>query len=115
MRKVQQTMGIEKGFTAASGQQAQLMAKQDRANVVISALHLSDMTGVQLAQAIRADSQCMDVGFILASSESDAGELNLLQGMPRTVLMHKPFDVRKLAQSLAEATGIAASELLPAP
>jgi len=115
IRKFLQTMGIEKVFTAASGQQAHLMAKQDKANAVISAMHLSDMTGVQLAQALRADGQCSEVGFILASSESDAGELSSLLGMPRTVLMHKPFDLAKLAQSIAEATGLAASELLSAP
>jgi CheY-like chemotaxis protein len=75
-------------------------------------MHLADMTGVQLAQALHDDSACSGVGFVLASSESDGGEVHKALEAPLTVLLPKPFDLRQLAQSLAQATGRAVEEIL---
>ena len=68
-------------------------------------MHLADMTGVQLAQALHDDPACDRVGFVLASSESDGGDAIKALDAPLTVLLPKPFTVRRLAQALAQATG----------
>lgn len=111
IRRYFQQLGIEKVHTTASGKEALDLAGRVQAQVVLSAMHLSDMTGVELAGVLRASDP--DVGFVLASSESEAGEIDPLLAAPRTVLLPKPFDLRKLARSLAEATGRAPEEILP--
>ena len=73
--------------------------------MVVSALHLSDMTGVELASALRADPACGGVGFVLATSEADADAAAAVAHWPRAVLIPKPFDLRHLADAIAAAAG----------
>ena len=47
----------------------------------------------------------------MATSESDTEASSALLKMPHIVLMPKPFDLRKLALALAQATGRVAGEL----
>jgi eukaryotic-like serine/threonine-protein kinase len=112
VRKYLQKLGIEKVRLTGSGKQALELTKQEPTHVILSSMHLADMTGVQLAQALRNDQACAGVGFVLASSESDGGEANKVLDAPLTVLLPKPFDLRGLARSLAQATGRAAEEIL---
>ena len=99
MRKYLQELGIENVRATGSGRQALEMAKQEGTDVILSSMHLADMTGVQLAQALHDDPGCSGVGFVLASSDSDGGEASKALDAPRTVLLPKPFDLRRLAQS----------------
>ena len=57
-------------------------------------MHLTDMTGVQLAQVLHEDPGCSGVGFVLASSESDGGEASKVLDAPLTALLPKPFDLQ---------------------
>jgi len=103
---------IEKVLTTASGQQALELAKREGANVVLSSMHLGDMTGVQLAQAMHDEPGCSGVGFVLVSSDCEGGEASKLRDVPLTALLAKPIDLRRLAQSLAQATGRVLEEIL---
>jgi CheY-like chemotaxis protein len=103
VRKYLQELGVEKVHSAASGKEALELARQHDAQVVVSSMHLADMTGEELAKMIRADAAHMGLGFVLATSEV-AGHA-ALRAIPHTVLMPKPFDAQKLAAALAEATG----------
>jgi serine/threonine-protein kinase len=105
VRKYLQELGIDKVHTAASGKQALELAKPHDAHVLISAMHLADMTGVQLAQMIRGDASYANLGFVLATSGGESEDVAPLHAMPHTVLMPKPFDAQKLAAALAAATG----------
>jgi CheY-like chemotaxis protein/tRNA A-37 threonylcarbamoyl transferase component Bud32 len=105
VRQYLQALGIENVRIGNSGRQALELARDAGTDVILSSLHLADMTGVQLAQALHADPACAGVGFVLASSESDGGEASKLLGVARTVLLQKPFDLRGLAEALARATG----------
>src|SRR5262249_11856830 len=105
VRQYLRKLGIEKVHATSSGRQALELAKQHGAQVLLSAMHLADMTGLQLAQALHADPDCPGVGFVLASSESDGGEAGKAPDIPRSALLPKPFDLHQLAQSLAQATG----------
>jgi serine/threonine-protein kinase len=111
IRRFFQQLGIEKIHTTGSGKEAIEQAGRLHANVVLSSMHLSDMTGVELAGALPA--ACPGVGFVLASSASDTGDAAAAQVSPGTVLLPKPFDLRQLARSLAEATGRAPEDILP--
>jgi two-component system chemotaxis response regulator CheY len=115
VRKYLQELSIDQVHGTGSGKVALDLAKQRKADVLLSALHLSDMTGVQLAQELRAGVEFANVGFVLASSESPSGEALAVLAAPRTVLLPKPFDVRQLARALAEAAGRSAENLPGAP
>jgi serine/threonine protein kinase len=88
-----------------SGQQALELAKREGASVVVSSMYLGDMTGLELAQALRDDPGCSGIGFVLASSDSGSVAASETQDAPLVVLLQKPYDLRRLAQSLAQATG----------
>jgi two-component system chemotaxis response regulator CheY len=113
VRSYLQQLGVRNIHTSGAGRQALALAREVHAHVLLSAMHLSDMTGLQLAEALYAEPECAGMGFILASSESDSDPSGTLARNPRSVLLPKPFDLRRLAQSLAQATGRAPEELLP--
>lgn len=98
-------LGLLNVHSTGSGAQAVALVKQHRANAIISTMHLSDMTGVQLATLMREDAECANAGFVLMSSESDTSQAQAVLDNPRSVLLMKPFDLKQLAQSIAVATG----------
>jgi CheY-like chemotaxis protein len=111
VRKYLGELGIENVRATGSGRQVLEMARQKETDVILSSMHLADMTGVQLAQALHADADCSGVGFVLASSESDSGAVSTDLDSPLTVLLPKPFDLRQLARALAQATGRVVEEI----
>jgi serine/threonine protein kinase len=113
VRKYLQQLGILKVHSTGSGQQALTLAKDNGAHALLSTMHLADMTGVQLLQTVQSDAGCANVGFVLMSSEADLSEVGGILSGPRLVLLAKPFDLRKLAQALAQATGRALEDVLP--
>jgi serine/threonine protein kinase len=101
IRNFLKQLGIESVHATASGREAIETVKRVGGRVLITALHLSDMTGVQLAAALRAEPGCGTVGFLLATSESDAESTAGLPQDPRTTILRKPFDLARLRQSIA--------------
>jgi CheY-like chemotaxis protein len=105
IRRYLQQIGIDAVHATGSGHEALELAKRERAGVIVSAMHLSDMTGVQLAHAMLADRACDGIGFVLATSEADAHEHGAIPDSPRVTLMPKPFDPQRLAQSITAVVG----------
>jgi two-component system chemotaxis response regulator CheY len=108
-----QKLGFQNVTTAPSGEKALEIARSTPLRVVISAMHLADMTGVQLAQKLRAERLLAPIGFILITSQSDVREANLPGEGDDVVRLSKPFDQDRLAQALVAATGGPAAS--PAP
>ena len=101
IRNYLKQLGIESVQLTGTGREVIDIVKRGGAGVVVSSLHLSDMTGVQLAVALRGDPHGRDVGFVLATSGSGS---ELMAGFPqdaRTVVMPKPFDLDRLSQAIA--------------
>jgi CheY-like chemotaxis protein len=88
-----------------SGREGIEIAKRERADALISAMHLSDMTGVELARAVAADPACNRLGVVVATSEADAEHAVGLPSSPRVVVLTKPFDAQQLALSVASVVG----------
>jgi two-component system chemotaxis response regulator CheY len=109
-----QKLGFQDIPTVPSGQKALEVARNVPPRVVISAMHLADMTGVQLAQAIRAEASLSSTGFVLITSQADVPEANLQSQAGGPVRLPKPFDLDQLAQALSAATGGAGRQTLPA-
>src|SRR5262249_49673630 len=101
IRSYLQQLGMQSVHTTRSGREALEMAKRERAGVIISSMHLAAMTGLQLAGGLLADPGCEGIGFVLATSEADTQEPGAIPDSPRVVVMPKPFDSQRLAQSIA--------------
>jgi serine/threonine protein kinase len=102
-----QKIGFPEIQTCSSGKQALEAARATPPGVIISAMHLPDMTGVQLAQAMRAHDSLSSTGFVLITSATDAPEASLSSEAGHAARLPKPFDAEQLAQALATATASA--------
>jgi serine/threonine protein kinase len=112
IRKYLQQLGIDKVHATGSGKQALDLARETHAHALLSAMHLSDMTGIQLVEALHSSPDYAGVGIILASSDSETDETGVLARSERTVMMPKPFDLKKLAHAVANATGLPVADML---
>jgi CheY-like chemotaxis protein/tRNA A-37 threonylcarbamoyl transferase component Bud32 len=113
IRKYLQQLGITNVHTTGTGQQAIEIARKTGATALFSAMHLPDMTGLEMEEAFHALPQCADIGIVLATSGSEADETgSLIRDRKRTALLPKPFDLKRLALALAEATRRPAADLL---
>jgi serine/threonine protein kinase len=98
--KYLETEGFQNIIAVASGQEALQAIRNDRPDTVISALHLSDMTGMELARQIPAQSQNETPGFVLISSEEETADMGSLSKSGKAVLLLKPFTSVQLAGAL---------------
>jgi len=69
-------------------------------DLVISAMHLPDMTGTELIQKMRGDVATLDVAFILISSETSIRYLEPLRQAGVISILPKPFSRNQLRTSL---------------
>jgi serine/threonine-protein kinase len=105
IRRYLQQLGTGAVHVTGSGREALEVAKRERAGVIVSSMHLADMTGAELARALLADPGLTGIGFVLATSEADTQEPGAVPDSPRVVLMPKPFDPQRLAQAIAAVVG----------
>jgi CheY-like chemotaxis protein len=103
IRRYLDQLKINVAKAVTSGQEALAAAKECRADAIINAMHLADMTGVQLAKVLAADPACADIGFILATSETDGNPIAELPTARAVVVLSKPFDVTSLTRAVAQA------------
>jgi len=100
IRKYLQVQGIQNIAAAASGQEALQSVRAERPDTIISALHLPDMTGVQLAQQVHAEMTATAPGFVLISSEAEGSDAGSLSRCGKAVLVKKPFTPEQLLDAL---------------
>jgi CheY-like chemotaxis protein len=94
--------------TAASvgtGATALAAVREHKPDAIVSALHLSDTTGTELAKQVRAEFPDRPPGFVLVSSEAERDDATGLSKLDRVVVLHKPFTAEQLVQALSVATG----------
>jgi len=104
IRKYLQELGIKSIAAAASGAQALEAARVSPVSVIISAMHLPDMTGLALVDQIRTTSAFAGTGFVLITSQSDADHAHLAKQSQGVVLLSKPFDSAQLSHALRRAS-----------
>jgi serine/threonine protein kinase len=100
LRKYLQHQGIEQIVVAASGHEALEAVRTRRPGTIVSALHLPDMTGLQLAQQVRANSTASAPAFVLISSEAEGADVGSLSACGQTFLLKKPFTPEQLLDAL---------------
>jgi two-component system, chemotaxis family, chemotaxis protein CheY len=90
------------GF-ATSASEAIEGVRKLRPSVVVSAMHLSDASGIALAEQIQAEFGSESPSFILVTSESE--EAQSLSKLSRVRVLSKPFTAIQLAEAVKLATG----------
>lgn len=77
--------------------------KKRKPDLVISAMHLPDMTGTDLVSTMREDSQLEDVAFMLVSSETGYTYLEPIRQAGAVAILPKPFEPEHLHKALFSA------------
>ena len=98
-----EALGIRRIQRCRTGAEALEALPQFGAEVVVSAMHLDDMTGLELARRMATPTPGKRIGFVLISSTKDAGSLQDQTHEMGLILLAKPFDDQQLAVALREA------------
>lgn len=69
-------------------------------DVVIAALHLPDMTSLDLVRGLRSDASTEHLPFVLISSITAFSEIDPIRQAGATAILPKPFSARELKQVL---------------
>jgi two-component system chemotaxis response regulator CheY len=93
-------LGAEHLHWVDNGEQALEQMRNRQTDLVISAMHLPDMTGTELIQQMRADAGLLDVAFMLISSETHIRYLEPLRQAGVMAILPKPFSLEQLRKSL---------------
>jgi two-component system chemotaxis response regulator CheY len=104
IRKYLQAQGVQNVVAVTSGQEALQTMRSARPDAIISALHFADMTGVQLAQQVHAESKESAPGFVLISTEAESASVGTLSRCGLIVHLHKPFGPEQLVEALQVVT-----------
>ncbi|OYY95017.1 MAG: two-component system response regulator [Hydrogenophilales bacterium 28-61-23] len=92
--------GIVQVSTVRSGGEALAYLRDKPTSLVVSAFHLSDMTGADLIGAMRADEALAAVPFILVSSENRHQQLDPVRQSGSSGILPKPFSQAQLGAAL---------------
>jgi serine/threonine protein kinase len=109
IRKYLQAEGVQHIIAAVSGQEALQAVRTEHPDAIVSAMHLSDMTGVQLAQRIHEENKAAEPGFVLISSEGESSEAGTLSTYDKRVVLHKPFTPEQLVEALKLVSNLSQS------
>lgn len=96
------SLGSDRIRSTTEGQTALIAMNAFPPDVLISAYHLPDMTGLQLLAATRAEPMFRDVIFILVTSEHEPAATAILTADGRAASLPKPFGAEQLKQVLAK-------------
>jgi len=92
--------GIEHFDIALDGQSALETMAQFKPDLVISAMHLPDMTATDLVYKIREDENLNTVAFMLISSETGFDYIDPIKQAGVTGILPKPFSSEQLKRGL---------------
>ena len=90
-------ISIEKVTTGTMA--LKLMDKNEH-DLVISSMHLEDMTGTELVQNMRMDSDNIDIPFMLISSETSFRYLEPIRQAGVIAILPKPYEIEQLKRGL---------------
>lgn len=100
--EMMQALGLEPVRVAHDGQSALDLALQEPPGLVVSALHLPDMTGPALLTALRSQPDLMGLLFLLVSSGADRESIETLDSRGPVAFLSKPFTKEALAKALRQ-------------
>lgn len=93
-------LGVQDVEEFDSGSPALERMKLITPDVVLSAMHLPDMTGTDLVHSMRESKDLQDVTFLLVSSETHYRYLEPIRQSGSIAILPKPFKEKDLARAL---------------
>lgn len=99
-------LGVERIRSVPSGQEAWEAMLSQPPDVVISSMHLPDMTGADLVRRMRGHAGLRDVPFVLISSETDYEFLEPVRQSGTAAILAKPFEITALRHALLAAVDV---------
>jgi len=69
-------------------------------DIVLSSMHLPDMTGTEVVETMRQDPELEDITFLLVSSETHYRYLEPIRQAGAIAILPKPFSVQDLSRAL---------------
>ncbi|WP_455204937.1 response regulator [Kaarinaea lacus] len=93
-------MGVVNKQWVQNATQALAVMHKGKPDLVISAMHLEDMTGTELVQTMRMEPQLQDVPFMLISSETHYRYLEPIRQAGVIAILPKPFNAEQLKKAL---------------
>jgi serine/threonine protein kinase/DNA-binding response OmpR family regulator len=100
IRKHLQAQGVQDIVAVSTGTEVLETLRSQGRDVVVCALHLADMSGLQLAERIRDEVKTAPPGFVLISSEAESKEIGSLSRFGNAILLKKPFTAPQLGEAL---------------
>jgi serine/threonine protein kinase/CheY-like chemotaxis protein len=105
IRKYLEAQGVTVLEVVGTGADAAKAVAKHRPNVIVSAFHLPDATGLSLAKQVREDTTVRPPGFVLITSEAENEDVGSLSRLDSVMLLQKPFTAEQLGQALTVVTG----------
>ena len=93
-------IGISHRTWVRTGNEAIISMRKDMPDLVISAMHLEDMTGTELVQTMRADDNLQAIPFMLISSETHYRYLEPIRQAGVIAILQKPFTFEQLKKAI---------------
>ena len=90
------TLGIQQFTSFQTGSEALESIFSDVPDLVISSLHLEDMTGSDLVLKMRENPATVDTPFMLISTTTSFSELDTIKQAGASAVLPKPFDAKTL-------------------
>ena len=92
--------GVQNPLHKKDGRSALEAMSEEKPDLVISAMHLPDMTGTELVQSMRERPDLVDIPFMLISSETSEQYLEPIRQAGVIAILPKPFDPKDLRRAL---------------
>ncbi len=100
IQKQLEEIGVTSADCFKTGQEALDDMRQFQPDLVISAMHLSDMTGSELVHTMRNDTELEAIPFMLISSEASDYYLEPIRQAGVIAILPKPFNLGDLKRAL---------------
>ena len=92
--------GVMQIDKVTTGRAALETMNPDMHDLVISAMHLEDMTGTELVQNMRMDTRTRELPFMLVSSETNFRYLEPIRQAGVIAILPKPYEIEQLKRAL---------------
>ena len=93
-------MGVTHKTWVQTATQALEHMSRDKPDLVVSAMHLEDMTGTELVQTMRMDAELQAIPFMLISSETHYRYLEPIRQAGVIAILPKPFTPAQLKKAI---------------
>jgi PAS domain S-box-containing protein len=100
--------GVVEFLAAMSGSLGLELAREHRPHLVLLDLHLPDMAGTELLDALQSDPRTADIPVVVVTADATPSQIQRLRDIGVAAYLTKPIDIRELlrvVESMSTRTG----------